>query len=152
MVFPCALRDWRYSVKTGPAKTSEKVRKLVTDSNSLENTSETIYFDVDLDNEVKVENQVGKQRMCWLTAFDYLFIGIPLLMVVPLYRFAHLPIRIDIFHMATGYWGATTVSAAFFSIMYALIVFPIDLTFKPFFRRIRAQKGRIAIILMLVLL
>lgn len=73
-------------------------------------------------------------------------------MVVPLYRWAHLPIEINLFSMATGYWGATTVSAAFFSIMYALVVFPTDLTFMPFLRRIKAQKGRIAIILMLALL
>jgi hypothetical protein len=124
----------------------------VTNSNSQNEASETKYTDVDLENGINNGSQEGKKRTCWLTTFDYFFIGIPILAVAPLYWWAHLPIQIDLFHMATGYWGATTVSAAFFSIIYALIVFPIDLTFKPFFRRIQAQKGRIAIILMLALL
>ncbi|MGA7857115.1 MAG: phosphatase PAP2 family protein [Terracidiphilus sp.] len=120
--------------------------------NSPEGASGTTYFDADLENHVNDASHESKRRVCWLTTFDYLFIGIPTLMVFPLYRLAHLPIKIDLFSITTGYWGATTVSAAFFSIIYALVVFPIDLTFMPFLRRIKAQKGRIAIILMLALL
>ena len=120
--------------------------------NSPEEASETTYFDADLENHVNDASHESKRRVCWLTTFDYLFIGISTLMVFPLYKFANLPIRIDIFHMATGFWGATTVSAAFFCIVYSLIVFPLDLTLMPFLRRIRAQKGRIAIILTLALL
>lgn len=131
---------------------AKRVGISVTNLSSAEGVSETIYFDVDHENEVKEGSRDGRQRICWLTTFDYLFIAIPLLSVVPLYYWARLPIHIDFFHMATGYWGATSVSAAFFCIVYSLFVFPIDLTFKPFFRRIRAQKSRIVIILMLALL
>ncbi len=90
-----------------------------------------------------------KRRFCRLAVFDYLFIGIPILFVIPLFSLAHLPLRIDLGSMAAAYWGGTSVGASFFAIMYAIIVFPFEMTLIPFLRRVQKQKGRIIIALVL---
>ena len=91
-----------------------------------------------------------KHRICELTLYDYLFIAIPLLFVVPLFHLAGLPLRIDIKGMVAAYWGGTSVAAAFFATIYAVIMFPFELTLIPFLRRLQKQKGRIVISLVLL--
>ncbi len=106
-------------------------------------------IDLSLDMECDDLPAETKPRVCRLTLFDYLFVGIPLLFVIPLFNLAHLPLRIDIRSMAAAYWGGTSVGAAFFAIAYAIIVFPFELTLIPFLRRMQKQKGRIVIVLVL---
>ncbi len=91
-----------------------------------------------------------KQRICQLTLYDYLFIAIPLLFVIPLFHLARLPLEIDFIGMAGAYWGGTLVGASFFAIVFAIIVLPFELTVIPFLRRVQKQKGRIVISLVLV--
>ncbi len=107
-------------------------------------------IDLSLDTNRDDLRAVAKQRICQLTLYDYLFIAVPLLFVVPLFHLARLPLRIDIKSMAVAYWGGTLVGASFFAIMYAIIVLPFELTVIPFLRRVQKQKGRIVITLVLV--
>lgn len=102
-------------------------------------------FDMDRDDQ-RAET---KQRVCQLALYDYLFVAIPLLFVVPLFHLARLPLRIDIKGMAGAYWGGTLVGASFFAIVYAVIVLPFELTLIPFLRRVQQQKARIVITLVL---
>lgn len=91
-----------------------------------------------------------RRRVCQLTLYDYMFIAIPLLLVVPLFNLAHLPLRIDFKEMAAAYWGGTAVGGAFFATVYAVIMFPLALTLNPFLRRLQKQKARIVIALVLL--
>ena len=91
-----------------------------------------------------------KQGVCQLTLYDYLFIAVPLLFVVPLFHLARLPLRIDIKSMAVAYWGGTLVGAAFFATIYAVIMFPLELILNPFLMRVQKQKTRIVIALVLL--
>jgi hypothetical protein len=106
-------------------------------------------IEMSVDMEREYLHADTRPLVCRLTLFDYLFIGIPLLFVVPLFSLAHLPLRIDLSGMAAAYWGGTSIGAAFFAIAYAILVFPFELTLIPFLRRVQKQKGRIVIALVL---
>jgi hypothetical protein len=104
---------------------------------------------IDLSSDTERNDLGDKKPVCQLKLFDYLLIAIPLLFVVPLYRVARLPLQIDLKGMAGAFWGGTSVGASFFGIMYAIIVFPAELTVIPFLQRVQKQKGRIVITVVL---
>jgi len=92
-----------------------------------------------------------EQRQIALTRFDYIYIGVLLLLLFPVYRLARLPFRIDLAGISEAYWGGTAVSAAFFAILLVLIGLPIDETLLPCLSRYREKKGRILIALVLMI-
>ena len=92
----------------------------------------------------------GERRLCWLTRFDYIYIGILILLLFPAFKLAHLPFQVDYAGIATAFWGGTTVAAAFFAVLFIFIALPIEETLLPFLSRLQAQKGRIPIALLLL--
>jgi hypothetical protein len=63
--------------------------------------------------------------------FDYAFIGVLLLLLVPALWLAHLPLRVDFVGMGSAYWGGTAVRAAFLAIVLAIAGLPVDRTLMP---------------------
>lgn len=80
-----------------------------------------------------------------LILFDVALIGIPLLMLVPLFNLAHLPLRINVFGMAVAFYGGTGVSGVFSAIMLLLMSFPPRQTIGPILARFRKNKGSIVL-------
>ncbi len=92
---------------------------------------------------------LGTQIFSGLILFDFAFIGIPLLFLTPLFKAARLPFRIDVFGMAGAYWAGTLSSGAFGAILLTLICCSPKVTVRPWLARHNAQKGRIAITVIL---
>ncbi|MFZ0743721.1 MAG: phosphatase PAP2 family protein [Terracidiphilus sp.] len=92
----------------------------------------------------------GARRFCELTIFDYVFVGVLLLLLFPAFSVARLPFRVDLARFTSSYWGGTAVIAVFCAIVYAIVGLPLRQTLIPFFLRYRRQKGRFVITLLLV--
>ena len=75
-----------------------------------------------------------------LLPFDFAFFAILLLLLIPVYRLAHLPFRIDFAAMVGAYWGATFVEAIFFAIVLGMIGLPFKQTLMPCLARYHDQK------------
>jgi len=92
---------------------------------------------------------LGIKLFSGLILFDYAFIGIPLLFLIPLFKAARLPFRIDVLGMAGAYLAGTLSSGAFGAILLALIYCSPKVTVRPWLARLNAQKGRIVITVIL---
>ena len=87
--------------------------------------------------------ETGGRRVVSLIPFDYALIATLLLLLVPAFHMAHLPLQIDFLEMAGAYWGGTALQTTFFAILLAIIGLPLEETLLPFLRRCRKQKVRI---------
>lgn len=93
--------------------------------------------------------ETGKRPFSGLILFDFTFIGIPLLFLILLFNVARLPFRIGMLGIADAYWGGTFSSGVFGAILLALIGFSPRVTIRPWLARLRTQKGRIVITVIL---
>jgi hypothetical protein len=99
---------------------------------------------------VRDERQLlGIQRYFSLIRFDYAILCILILLLFPAFSLARLPFAIDLGQIAGAFWGGTAVDAVAMAILLMVIGFPLDQTLLPCWSRYRAQKGRIAIALLL---
>src|SRR6266568_2491629 len=88
-------------------------------------------------------NHSGGRPFSSLLLFDYALISTLFLLLFPVFRLAHLPLRIDFAGMAGAYWGGTAAQTSFFAILLAIVGLPLEDTLLPFFHRCREQKVRI---------
>jgi hypothetical protein len=84
-----------------------------------------------------------EQLLSGLILFDLFFIGIPMLMLVPLFKLAHLPLQFDVIGIATAFYGGTGVSGAFSAVMMLLIAFSPRQTVGPILARCRIKRATI---------
>lgn len=85
-----------------------------------------------------------------LTRFDFTLLGSLLVLVVPAFKLAHLPLRFDVAELTAAYWGGTGLQAVFLAINLAMIGLPLKDTVRPGLARYREEKVRILISLALV--
>ena len=79
--------------------------------------------------------------------FDVALLGIPILMLLPLFKLARLPFRIDPLEIAGSYFGGTCVPGAYTAIILLLLTFPPHRTVGPLLARFRKKK---ALLLMVI--
>lgn len=82
-----------------------------------------------------------------LAPFDYAFLAILSLLLIPAFILARLPFRMDFLSFAGAYWGGTFARSAFLAVLLYILGCPLEQTLVPVVRRFRAQKARIAIAL-----
>lgn len=71
------------------------------------------------------------------------------LLLYPIFKLAHLPLRFNLIDMTTAYWFGTAASGTFVAVVFALIGLPPSQTFLPFTYRVREKKGILVIALVL---
>lgn len=107
----------------------------------------------DLEEPTSLDREAGRQPVranrfhVGFLAFDYAFVAILSLLLIPAFKLAHLPFRMDFKGFAGAYWGATFARSAFIAILLYVLGCPPSQTFMPALRRLQAQKARIAIAL-----
>jgi len=67
--------------------------------------------------------------------------------LVPVFRFARLPLRIDLLGMAGAYWLGTASHALFVAVLLAAVGLPLQQTFLPVIQHYRQQPMRLPFLL-----
>lgn len=104
-----------------------------------------------LEPHIPLDGQAGSEQArrnrfhAAFAPFDYAFVAILSLLLIPAFMLAHLPFRMDIKNFAQAYWGGTFARSAFIAIVLYVLGQPPRQTLMPVLRRLRAQKARIAI-------
>lgn len=90
-------------------------------------------------------SRVAVRSLNFLSRLDNVLLGSLFLLVIPAFKFAHLPLRFDVAELTGAYWGGTGLQAAFLAILLAVIGLPLKVTVRPFLASYREEKIRIPI-------
>lgn len=82
-----------------------------------------------------------------LARFDYVYLAVLSLLLIPAFMLARLPFRMDFAAFAGAYWGATFAHSAFIAIVLYILGLPLGQTLMPALRRYQEEKARIGIAL-----
>jgi len=82
----------------------------------------------------------GKKARIPLLPFDYVLLGVATALLVPVFRIARLPLRVDFGEFASAYWGGTAAMAVAVAMLYGVLGLPPEQTFLPTIRRFREKK------------
>lgn len=77
--------------------------------------------------------------------FDYAYLAVLSLLLIPAFQYARLPFRMDFAGFAQSYWGATFARSAFIAIVLFVLGCPLEQTLLPALRRYQKEKARFAI-------
>lgn len=80
-----------------------------------------------------------------LAPFDYAYLAVTTLLLIPAFILARLPFRMNFMEFAGAYWGGEFAHSAFLAIVLYVLGFPLEQTLLPVLRRFQEQKARIAI-------
>lgn len=84
-------------------------------------------------------------RDSFLIRFDYWLLGVYGVLLLPAFRAAHLPVRIDWLGISGAYWIGTAASSIFAAIALAAFGLPYEQVLGPALRRFRSHKGLLVI-------
>ena len=104
-----------------------------------------------LEPDIKTEAIAQGRFRPAFAPFDYGYIALLSLLLIPAFILARLPFRIDLAGFASSYWGGTFARSAFLAVLLYILGFPFQQTLLPTLRRYRNEKARIAIALILTL-
>lgn len=84
--------------------------------------------------------------------FDYVLVGIALALLVPAFRVARLPLKVDVLQIACAYWLGTAGMAVSLAIIAAALCLPYKQVLGPALQRFREKPDRIGVVLLIFLL
>jgi len=82
-----------------------------------------------------------------LNTVDFALVGTMLLLLYPVFRIAHLPLRINFADISVAFWFGTAGTGTFAAVLFSLIALPLSCTILPFVRRLKEKKGLIVVAL-----